>query len=63
MSVVSIEVVNDVVSVDAVGQRCSIVCEKNRPKNRSLWNSTGKFDWLGLGVVHSNGTVWNLSER
>ena len=52
LSVVGIEVVNDAVLVDDVSQRCSAECKKNRPKHRSLWNSTGKRDWLGLGDVH-----------
>ena len=52
LSVVNIEVVNDVVLVDDVSQSCSRECEKNKPKKRSLWNSTGTFDWLGLRVLH-----------
>ena len=32
LSVASIEVVNDVVLVDDVNQKCSIECEKNGPR-------------------------------
>ena len=44
----------DVVLLNDIGQGSSVESEQNRPKNRSLRNTTGKFDRFRLSTIDNN---------